>query len=273
MRVSYVVAAIVLAVVIILALQFWPDDASVEAEGVTAPVEVAPRPVELKPATAVEPELVASDPVAAEPLEPEPDIIAAPAPVQLPDLYESDEFVREEVTLWGLPELWLQYDSLIARFAVLVANAADGSIPRSQLGFLSPTKPFKARKRGEQFFVDETSYERFDGVVDIVLGVPPDSLADFVNLCEPLIDEALAQIGRRDGARHLLDAALGRIGSVPVLGREVELVRPVVVYKFADPDLEALPELEKQLLRMGPVNVGRLQQYAQTFARAYAAKN
>ena len=40
-----------------------------------------------------------------------------------------------------------------------------------------------------------------------------------------------------------------------------ELVQPKVLYEYADPALENLPPLEKQLLRLGPKNLKRLKTY------------
>jgi hypothetical protein len=57
---------------------------------------------------------------------------------------------------------------------------------------------------------------------------------------------------------------------VPVLEGEgrVELVQPNVMYEFANPELESLSPLQKQVLRMGPENVRRLQSYLRDLAAA-----
>jgi hypothetical protein len=49
--------------------------------------------------------------------------------------------------------------------------------------------------------------------------------------------------------------------ATPELDTAVELVQPKVMYKFADPTLEALPPLQKQLIRMGPDHVRRIKAY------------
>jgi hypothetical protein len=53
--------------------------------------------------------------------------------------------------------------------------------------------------------------------------------------------------------------------AVPVLTEPVELVRPKVFYEYADPKLERLAPLQKQVLRMGPDNVRRLQDWLARF--------
>jgi hypothetical protein len=272
MRTSYIVGAVVLAVVLIAAVSFWPSEepADVVPEmPVAAPVAQpqAQPVVEVRPRLQPEAErLDEQTPAALE------SPLVAPAP-ELPELHASDDFVREQILDWGLPEPWLANEALVARLTVVLTNAADGDLPRSQLGFLTPTKPFKAIARGERWFIDPSSYRRFDGLVDVLEAVPPSALAEFVILIEPLIDQALGQLGRRDATRDLVSRAVARIVSARTLDGEVELVRPAVMYEFADPALEALPELDKQLLRIGPGNTKRVQRIARAFADAYRVAN
>ena len=60
--------------------------------------------------------------------------------------------------------------------------------------------------------------------------------------------------------RHAVPA-IDQVLAVPVLEGEVELVQPKVFYEYADPALEELSPLQKQVLRMGPDNVVRLKNY------------
>ena len=46
-----------------------------------------------------------------------------------------------------------------------------------------------------------------------------------------------------------------------MVGGEVALLQSNVLYEYADPSLESLPPLQKQLLRMGPENLERIQVY------------
>ena len=272
MRTSYIVGAVALAVVLIAAVSFWSSEESADAVPelpVAAPVtepEAQPE-AEVQPRPQPEPErLDEQTPLA---LEAPP---VAPAP-ELPELHESDDFVREQISDWGVPEAWLRNEALVARLTVVLTNAADGDLPRSQLSFLAPKKPFKAIATGERWFIDPSSYRRFDGLVDVFERVPPSALAEFVTLIEPLIDQALGQLGRRDATRDLVGRAVARIANARTLEGDVALVRPAVMYEFADPALEALPELEKQLLRIGPANTKRVQRFARAFADAYRAAN
>jgi hypothetical protein len=78
---------------------------------------------------------------------------------------------------------------------------------------------------------------------------------------QPLLNEALQELGLRDPGDALLDAAIEQVLAVPVLEGDVPLLQPNVLYEFADPVLEALSPLQKQILRTGPDNVRRIQAY------------
>ena len=69
----------------------------------------------------------------------------------------------------------------------------------------------------------------------------------------------------------LVHAVVQRVHQVPVIDKDIELLRPSVIYIYADAELEALPSFEKQLLRMGPQRVSRVQSYVAQFAAAYPA--
>ena len=49
--------------------------------------------------------------------------------------------------------------------------------------------------------------------------------------------------------------------ATPDLEGDIEIVQPKVYYQFADPNVESLKPLQKQLLRMGPQNLARIKGY------------
>ena len=138
MRTGFILAGIGAALVIILGIQFWPDN--------DEDAEVQPRlePEVSSPATNPTPQSVAE----AESRVQTDEASAAdvpPAPV-LPPLSESDAWVREALAQWPLPQEWLAREELIARLSVVLQNAAQGRIPRRQLSFLAPSEGFPVNK-------------------------------------------------------------------------------------------------------------------------------
>jgi len=181
----------------------------------------------------------------------------------LPPLETSDDYVREQVTALS-PEMaeWLKQDDLVRRFAAVIDNARVGDYPRRQLGFLTPTNKFPVQQDGDRLLLDPDGYHRFDSFVDIAISVDPQRAVALLRTLSPLLVEALKELGAKDpdpivAIREGIDQVL----ATPDLEGEIELVQPKVYYQFADPKIEALKPLQKQLLRMGPQNLARIKSY------------
>jgi hypothetical protein len=181
----------------------------------------------------------------------------------LPALEASDDFVREQVSLLspGMTE-WLKQDDLVRRFAVVIDNARVGDYPRSQLAFLIPTAKFPVRQQGDRMFLDPDGYHRYDSFVDTAIGVDPERAATLLRTLSPLLVESLKELGAKDSdPTTAMREGIEQILATPDLDGEVELIQPKVYYQFADPNLESLKPLQKQLLRMGPQNLARIKGY------------
>jgi len=255
MQVKFLIGGVLLAVLIIGGLWWWQQNKQ-ESGPNAVPVPTLP-PTEAAPATP-KAEITPVEPRASEPSLPE-----------LPSLDNSDSYVREslaplvaessEAKLWNS---WLSLDDLVRRFAVVVENATRGDYPRRQLAFLAPAQAFKVQRREGKIYIDPESYDRYDPLVDALLAIPPAEAAEKLVITSPLVKSALAELGM--GSQDPLAAihsAIVEVLKVPLLEGRVELVQPKVMYQYADTDIEALPPLAKQLLRMGPGNVLRIQAY------------
>jgi hypothetical protein len=265
MRPSFLIGALAVAIAAILIMQYWP---AAEPEPVTEVLPMQPPVKASEPAEQTGPG-EGSD---AASLMPDPVEVSEPAvvpEVELPELTDSDAFVLAETSAWSLPEIWLQREDLLSRAAVVLQNAADGRVPRRQLAFLTPAEPFPVVQEGERYFVDPASYARYDTHVATLLAIPPQDLAGFIDMVSPLLTQALALLGDRRVPAELVLDAIGRLESLPNIGSRVELLRPNVMYKYAAPNLEKMPELDKQLLRFGPKNISKLRAYASEFKDYY----
>ena len=255
MRWSYVAAALALAVLIIIGVIAW-DALRTEAPAPTL-VETAPQP---KAAPIDDP-----PPTLTEPAQPQAPETPAEPELVLPALEESDAFAREQIGAdpSELARTWLEQEDLLRRAAVILDNASRGEYPRGQIAFVKVRGPFKVVTRGEHHYVDASSYQRYDAVVDALISVPPERTAALIGLFEPLIVEALRELGvRAESVDRSIQDALASILATPMLTSNTELMRPNVLYEYADPTLENLKPLQKQLLRAGPKNLAKLQRYA-----------
>lgn len=259
MRIAFLIGGLALAVIIIAAIQYAPEWFGEQDE--------QPAPV-AEPAVTTEP--------ASQPLLPPPPAASVPPvqpPIELPELNDSDPFVLERLAVFELPDAWLDREDLIRRLAVVIDNASRGDYPRRQLTFLAPAGKFQVVERDDSLFVDPVSYERYDVYLDTLERIEPQALADILVQLQPLVSEGLSELGNQQSMVTQINVAIAKIAELPALPADVELVQPKVMYKYADPKLEALSPLQKQVLRMGPDNVRRLQAYLRRLQVALAAND
>jgi len=255
MRLRFLVLGLVVAALAVAGLVWWqgreaappPEPPAVAQSPEGLAEEVKPFPA---PAPAPEPLPTSEEPVEEKPI--------------LPMLDESDPYVREKL-LASSPELadWLERDALVRRFAVVMDNAAIGDYPRRQLAFLAPVGPFPVIGRGhDRFVMDPKGYARYDGFVAVFTSVPPEDAAALLTTLAPLFTQALLELGQpAEEPLATLRDGIAMVLATPELDTPAELVRPKAMYQFADPALEALPPLQKQLIRMGPEHVRQIKAY------------
>lgn len=244
---KYIVTGIILGGLIILAIEYWPEEPQKEIKEIP-PVVTEPEKeavvvpvVEEINATEVEPEVV----------------------FELPPYDESDAWLDAEVgeQMAGLPK-----QDRIARGVAFLASASQGSLNKKNWPSISK---FPVLKEGDEYWLDPAGFSRFDTWVQRIASYSAEEMAELVFKIRPWADEALRQIGDRRTFDDLVRDFCRQIESAPVIPARIQLVQPNVLYQFKDVNLEQLSDLHKQFLRMGPDHTIRLQAHADTFVRAY----
>ena len=199
---------------------------------------------------------------------------ATPAPVvetDVPSLDESDAYVRDLVRALSqhpIVAAWLTTDQLIRNFAVSVMNVADGKTPSGHLYTIKPDGTFRVRQQRTTAYIDPASYARYDGHAAAVDGIDPAGAARLYATLRPRIEEASReQAGSDANFDRALERAIVELLETPIVEGDVAVVPLIQGYGYADASLESLSGAQKQLLRMGPDNVRRVQQKLRAIAR------
>lgn len=206
------------------------------------------------------PEAELPEPTAPPPVEPPPR--PPPPPLVLPDLDESDEFVRPLVQgLSSNPQLaaWLVNEKLVRRFVVVVDNVAHGDSPNRHVPFLAPEGRFEVEDRGGKKVMSEASERRYDLLAEVVDSLDTTGSVRLYRDLSPLFEEAYDELGNPDTFEDALAAAIDRVLAVEVPDGKIAVEERIESWAFADPRLERLGPVAKQLLRMGPANARAIQ--------------
>jgi hypothetical protein len=181
-------------------------------------------------------------------------------PVTLPPLDASDALVRTLVqALSESPAImaWLPTDGRIRNFTVVVTNIADGVSPAKHLSVLRPSAKFRIVDRGGRSYIDPSSYGRYATIADAVASIDPTGAARLYATLKPRIEEAHRDLGSAAVSfDSTLERALIVLLKTPIVADPVLLKQKGIGYAYADERLESLTAAQKQLLRMGPRNVG-----------------
>ncbi len=225
-------------------------------EAPEAPV-FAPVPKESAPAPA--PAVVGEEAAPSD----DSDCETVPAP-ELPLLGDSDEFVRaqmDDCLAAVFPDDGVI--DILRRATAVLENAARGELSRAGGAlFKRPAGAFRIETRGDRHYIDDASFGRFDPVVDALTCVSPERSASLVRLFRPLLAQSLQELGLPDAdVDVVVDEALREILAVPLPLLPIEVVRTDRGYAYAHAKLEAASPLSKQLVRLGPDNLVRLQRH------------
>lgn len=193
-------------------------------------------------------------------------------PRDLPPLGELDGVVRELLgALSRRPEVaaWLASDDLVRRFVASVDNVAGGASPARHNRALAPQVPFQVVRRGSRIVADPASYARYDSLADTVAELDVHALARLYATLKPRLEEAYAELGQPAGTfDRAVELAIVHLLETPAIPPDAPLADDTVSYRYRDARIEALSPAQKQLLRMGPRNVPRVQDTLRALARA-----
>lgn len=233
---------------------------------IAVPVPRAPEPIQRvetpapTPAPILPTERPAPEPVVVnEPVVPE----VVEEIIELPVLNESDAFLAERIqgleTGTRLLSLIVSED-VIRKFVVFVDNVADGNLPQLEYPVRRPSQAMAVRELDENLYEMQTvSYQRYTPMVDGLAAVNPDRIIPIYRMMKPLFQEAYRELGY--GSRNFDDTVVRAIDTV-LNARTAEgpfqLIKPKVMYIYADSEIERLNPVEKQLLRLGPQNAEKL---------------
>ncbi|WP_051986676.1 DUF3014 domain-containing protein [Pseudidiomarina atlantica] len=189
----------------------------------------------------------------------EPEVAEVEPEIELPSLNESSEEILSRIEAEEQSIEPLRSEQLIRDAVVFVDNLRNGVVVRDAALIEGPQTKFRALEQDGKIYIDPRSYDRYNSIVDWFVSFDTEVMLTLMNDYEPLVREALAEIGYPDtDPKTVILDAIEVLNATPSVGTVIELSDETVMYRYADPALEALPDAQKQMLRMGPDNIRRV---------------
>lgn len=182
---------------------------------------------------------------------------------------------------------WLEAPGIFRRLAAGVRLVAEGRSPRGVAGFVEVPGRFsvveswdpKARSSGrlppgvsaddmDRIFIARESYARYDEIAKVFASANAQAWGRGYRRLRPYFERVFSEVAK-PGERFddVLGRAIERVLTAEV-PEQPELVENGAIFKFKDPELEALSDVEKHLIRMGPKNAAAIQASVRQFARS-----
>tara|TARA_R110000823_G_scaffold27609_17_gene80485 strand:+ start:4117 stop:4917 length:801 start_codon:yes stop_codon:yes gene_type:complete len=262
-------AAGVLAAIVFFLLRDTGDPAPADTQA-APPVPAAPA-AELPPAPDIpRQETPLPEPAPAEPAGDEP----APPP-ELPTGEEADALLMdtlEEASVGTRLRELLQVEHPLDVSVAMIDWMAQGVVPRKLLALPAPGE-FPVAESDGQLLMGDAAYARYDSLASAAAAADTGALAAGFHKMRPLLERAYGQLGlEEDKFDNAVIRTLDQVLATPEIEEPIPLVRKSVMYTYADPELESLAGLQKQLLRMGPDNLRIIKQQARALREQLLAQ-
>jgi hypothetical protein len=256
---TWIALVVALFALVVGGAWYWYRDRPAQS---FAPVAVSPSPA---PATAddepgeieypvAEPTATAAEPGAAAP---QP---AAPLPL----LDDSDAVARSmlERGFGEAPVEAFLIPGRLVRHIVATVDSLDREPVRLKHRPVTHVPgPVQADLVGERLYeLNPRNSERYDAYVSAFDAVDASTLVDGYLRYYPLFQRAYQELGYPQGYfNDRVIAIIDHLLATPAAEQPVQLLRPKVLYTFADPQLEGLSWGRKTLIRMGPAHAATVQ--------------
>jgi hypothetical protein len=179
-----------------------------------------------------------------------------------------DEMLQQALSLLGFDEVlqpFVSEEHPLNVSAALLDGISRGVLLRKILPANPPALPFAVENEGGVNYMGVDSYKRYDVYVDSLVSLDVTLIAESFDRLRGVYESAYESLGLNpadfdNSVIRILDIVL----ATPLISDPIALERKSVMYLYADPDLEKMPSVQKQLLRAGPENIQRIQHVAQS---------
>lgn len=186
--------------------------------------------------------------------------------MSLPALDQSDEYFRLDMARLfgsGMAEL-LADTAVIEKIVATVDNLPRNHVAERIRPIGGIVGPYLADGQNGSgvYTINSANYQRYDFLVNLLANADLVALVEVYRRFYPLFQEAYVGLGYPQGffndrAVEVIDHLL----VTPQIAAPVELVRPNVLYEYANPQLESLSSGQKLLLRIGAEHAVRVKQF------------
>jgi hypothetical protein len=192
------------------------------------------------------------------PMAAEPEVAVDP----LPPLDDSDDDVRQSAVDLAGPEpvaTYLVPSGVVRKVVVTVDNLSRDRVAMRLRAVQDLPGRFVASGSEDAPVLDGANFVRYRAFAGIVESLDTEQVIAVYRRLYPLFQEAYRDLGYPDKTFHSrVIECIDDLLEAPEVRAGTRLVRPKVLYEYADPALESRSAGQKMMMRMGPDNAARI---------------
>lgn len=196
------------------------------------------------------------------------------APVAAVPLTEAqgDDVVRRQASALHMNRL-ANTEHPLEISAALIDGLSQGLILQKIIPGDPPKEAFSVVEEDDATYMSTASYRRYDSITDAITALDADALVNTFHTLRPLYEKAYEHLGLEPGDfDNAVIRTLDLVLATPEIGEPIAVKPKAMIYIYADPNLESLPAVQKQLLRMGPDNLRQIKQQARMLREGLLAR-
>ncbi|HWG71008.1 MAG TPA: DUF3014 domain-containing protein [Steroidobacteraceae bacterium] len=176
----------------------------------------------------------------------------------LPTLADSDAPLRDALSQSPAASALKDYllpENIIRHLVVTIDNLLRQKVAVEKRPVAPTPGSFVAEGDEQHAVLSPQNYARYQPLVTVISKLDVRQIVPVYVHFYPLFQQAYQDLGYPNGYfNDRLVRVIDSLLATPQPHPPIELVRPNVMYQFADPALESLPAGQKLLIRMGPEN-------------------
>jgi hypothetical protein len=200
---------------------------------------------------------------------------SAAAPTPLPALDQSDAQLREALSGLGAEPGWLEkavFEDFVRRVVATVDSLTTSKIPLRLLPVKSAPGKFMTAADGEGIRLKSENSMRYAAYMRALEALDPARVVALYVQHYPLFQQAYQELGYPKGYfNDRLVAVIDHLLATPTVQAPVRLVQAEVMYRYADPELEARSAGQKVLMRVGNANAATVKEKLRAIRRELVA--
>ena len=170
---------------------------------------------------------------------------------------------------------WFQVKDVIRKYIVIINDLSQNQILYKHRAFLKMPQKFVVKEDLQGLYIGNESYARYDRLANVISSLDIQKARDLYLTFRPLFKQVYDEFGypAEYQVEDIFMKAAASVIEAPIVDGRVSLYRYSVGYKFAEAKLEALNDVEKQMLRMGPENTQKIQAKLRQLVEAISVLN